>query len=142
MDYGCASIMHVLICTFCQQKMAVLGSVVGAERDIVSCELRPLMLWLTSPHGAQPPVKFQPVPSASACTVFAFKRFSHGLFLAVATTENVILYKHDSKIHSFSIQAVSAYLYLSLLLIIIVTTTDNATAFYFSLMTSFSLVTS
>jgi len=92
---------------------------IGAERDVVTCELKPLTLWLTSPHGAQPPVKFQPVPRATACTVFAFKHLSHGLFLAVATTENVILYLYDSRLRSFSIQTVSADFCSDLLLLIV-----------------------
>ena len=94
--------------------------IVGAERDVVTCELGSLVLWLTSPHGAQPPVKFQPIPGATACTVFAFKRLSRGLFLAVATTESVISYKYDSRLHSFAVQTVSAFLYFGLLLLITV----------------------
>ena len=94
-------------------------SVVGGERDVVTCELRSLILWLTSPHGAQPPVKFQPIPRATACTVFALKRLSDGLFLALATTENVILYKYESRLHSFTIQTVCAFLYFGFSLLLV-----------------------
>ena len=93
--------------------------VVGAERAIVSCDLSALMLWLTSPHGAQPMVKFQPVPGATACTVFAFRRLSQALMLAVATTDNVVLYNYDSRLHSFTVQTVSASLYFVLLLLLV-----------------------
>jgi len=89
-------------------------SVVGVERDVVSCDLRSIVAWLTSPHGAQPPVNFQPIPNATACTVFAVRH----QFLAVATTENVILYEFDSRLRSFSILTVSAVYYFHSLLMI------------------------
>lgn len=83
--------------------------IVGVERVVVTCDLRSLTVWLTSPHGAQPPVKFQPVPSATACTVFAFKHLLQGFFLAVATTENVLVYVYDARLRSFSVQTVSIF---------------------------------
>jgi len=76
------------------------------------CELKQLALWLSSPHGAQPPVKFDPIPGAMACTVFAFKRLSHGFYLAVATTEHVNVYKYNSGPCSFSVQKVTYIIFL------------------------------
>ena len=91
----------------------------GAERDVVICELKSLVRWLTSPHGAQPPVKFELLHRSTACTVFTFRRLSHGTYLAVATTEHVILYKYDGKPLSFSIQKVTYFLYLDSFIILL-----------------------
>ena len=88
---------------FFEHYLVNTATVSGPDRDVVVCELRPLTAWLTSPHGAQPPVKFSPVPHASACTVLAFKQFSHGRYLAVATTESVVLYQSDSTPCSFTV---------------------------------------